>query len=173
MASFESMSEVKQNAPALMSQLVDQASGQAPFNDLKSVIAVLHREGFSRTGEESFGPPGGRQLFYTNCLVQVRIKTRGDARGPRANQPHLSVSVTDGVGTRWFNDVAKLNAQGQLAAKSFTSAERFRPIDHDNNPQRFVMIQGGQAARQDEGVFDEWAARTHFNFPPGFLDVEE
>jgi hypothetical protein len=80
----------------------------------------------------------------------------------------MSVGINDGQGTQWYNDLAKFNALGEVAAKSFVSADRFRPTDHNNNPQRFVLIQGGQATRQDAAVMDEWAARVHFPFPPGF-----
>ncbi len=71
------------------------------------------------------------------------FKTKGDKAGFRANQPHLSVSLVDGTGLNWCNELAKFNAEGELAAKSMTTPERFNPIDHDGQPQKFVVIMGG------------------------------
>lgn len=151
--------------------------GVVRFADLTSLDRALRALGFAPASKMAFGPPGGWQVFYKNGIVVVRIKTKGDAQGPRTGQPHLSVGVTDGQGDKWFNDLAKFNLHGQLAAKAISSADRFKPTDHDNNPQRFVMIPGGKseqalakAGKQLGDVLDAWADRTHFPFPPGFSD---
>ena len=101
-------------------------------------------------------------------MVVVRLKTKGDARGFRANQPHLSAGMTDGKGTQWQNDVAKFGACGAVEAKAMTTPENFQPIDFQGNPQRFVVITGG---KYDGAGQQAWADRTHFPCPPGFSDA--
>lgn len=163
---------VRDSAPQLMEQLLQPSGGLSVvrFTTTGALGEALKRLGFTYSLVQPFGPPGGRQLFFTNGLVTIRCKTLGDARGPRANRPHISVGVTSGAGDNaWFNDIAKINSLGQLAAKSITVPERFNPIDHDQRPQRFVMIQGGLSqdrfgAKGLDALADAWADRTHFGF---------
>ena len=164
---------VQASAPQLMQALLLPAGllYVVRFSTTATLWEALRRMSFAYTLSQPFGPPGGRQVFFTNGLVTIRCKSLGDARGPRANRPHISVGLTTGAGDNaWFNDVAKINALGQLAAKSITVPERFNPIDHDQNPQRFVMIQGGLSADRFgtaglDALADAWADRTHFGFP--------
>jgi hypothetical protein len=173
--SFGTYDAVKAAAPTLMRQLVEPhgpGTYRARAHSVRELHATLSKLGFTLIQNDIYGPPGGRQLFYRNRLVVVRVKTRGDEKGFRANQPHMSVSLTVG-GNRpdgspqldWQDDRAKVSGQGRIAAKAFVTPDRFQPIDFQGNPQRFVMIQGDL----DTGPGpDAWAQRTHFLFPDGF-----
>jgi hypothetical protein len=174
--SFGTYDAVKAAAPALMRQLVEPTSDgkfRARCRSVLDLHATLNTLGFALIQSEPFGPPGGRQLFYRNRLVVVRVKTKGDEKGYRANKPHMSVGLTVGGNKPdgspqidWQDDRAKISGQGRLAAKALISPDRFQPIDHQGNPQRFVMIQGGAGA--NPAPLDAWADRTHFPFPDGF-----
>jgi hypothetical protein len=156
---------VKENAVKLMTLLIDPDTQLVRFSSLFALHGSLNRHGFRLIQNQEFGPSGGRQLFYASHRLLVRIKTQGDSKGPRANQPHLSVSLYDGVAPDWQNDQAKFNAQGRPEPKAMVSADRFQPVDFQGNPQRFVVIMGGQ---YDGAGADAWANRTHFQFPSGF-----
>ncbi|HVJ67134.1 MAG TPA: hypothetical protein VM510_04060 [Caulifigura sp.] len=170
---FSTRERVRDLAPRLMEQLVQPSGGLyvVRFTSTGMLAEALVRLRFTYSLMQPFGPPGGRQLFFTNGLLTVRCKTLGDARGPRANRPHVSVGMTTGAGDNaWFNDVAKINALGQLAAKSITVPERFQPKDFEGKDQRFVMIQGGLSLDRFgpaglDARADAWADRTHFGFP--------
>jgi len=158
--------ETKQFGAVVMNRLVDAGSGIVRYSDLLSLDAVLRDElGFRLEQKEAFGPPGGWQLFYRNGRIVVRVKTKGDAKGYRADQPHLSVSLNDGNGLDWQNDQAKFSAAGKIAPKVMTPAEKFQPgTDFQGNPRRFELILGGRYSGPGPDV---WAGRTHFPFPPG------
>jgi hypothetical protein len=157
--------EIKEKAAKLMSLLVNADSRLVRFESLKALNESLNRHGFQVIQKQCYGPPGGYQIFYASGRLLVRIKTRGDEKGPRANQPHLSVSLYDGKALDWQNDQAKFNAHGRVEPKAMTTAERFQPIDFQGNPQRFMLILGGQ---YDGAGADPWANRTHFQFPRSF-----
>lgn len=148
--------------------VIDPITKTVAFSSLALLDRMLRRLGFVLAQREPYGPAGGRQLFYQSGRVVVRIKTKGDAKGFRAGQPHLSVGLTDGKGRSWSNERAKFSSRGRVAAKALVEPERFQPIDFEGQPQRFVVIRGGL----DEGPGpDAWAARTHFPFPPQFSDA--
>ena len=162
---IESYTQAKAAGPKILAALVNPANCQVLFSDIAALERALQALGFEAVGDEPWGPIGGQQLFFKNGIVMARVKTKGDKAGPRQGIPHMSISITDGKGDQWFNDLAKFNVLGHVAAKAFTSADRFKPIDHDGNSQRFVMIQGGAARRQGLAVLDEWGTRTHFTIP--------
>lgn len=162
---IETYAEAKQAGPRILTALVNPANCQVLFSNFDDLQRELEALGFSKVGDELWGPSGGRQLFFKNGIVMARVKTKGDKAGPRGGIPHMSISITDGKGDQWANDLAKFNVLGHVAAKAFTSADRFKPTDHDGNPQRFIMIQGGAARSQDDSVFDDWGTRTHFTIP--------
>ena len=156
---------VKDNAVKLMSLLIDANTHTVRFSSLLALHASLNRHGFRLIQKQCYGPPGGYQLFYAGGRLLVRIKTQGDERGPRANQPHLSVSLYDGRALDWQNDQAKFNARGRVEPKAMTTPDRFQEIDFQGNPQRFMLILGG---KYDGPGADAWANRTHFQFPASF-----
>ena len=156
----------KEIGKRLMTTIIHSDLRVVKFNSLGLLEMKLQSLGFSKIADQSYGPPGGRQLFYKQGRVVVRIKTKGDEKGFRANQPHLSAALTDGNGLDWFNELAKFNYRGELAAKAMTTAENFKPTDFQNNPQRFVVILGG---KYDGAGPDAWAQRTHFPFPDNLL----
>jgi hypothetical protein len=162
---IESYAEAKQAGPHILKALVNSANCQVLFSNFDDLERTLQGLGFANVGSEPWGPTGGQQVFFKNGILMARIKTKGDKAGPRGGIPHMSISITDGKGDKWFNDLAKFNALGHVAAKAFTSADRLKLVDHDGNPQRFVMIQGGLARNQLESVFDDWGTRTHFTIP--------
>jgi len=150
----------------LMAELIDPASRMVRTSSLNNLAGALNGLAFQKISDVEYGPASGRQIFYRNGRVVVRVKTKGDKAGFRANQPHLSAALTDGAGLDWFNELAKFNYQGQLAAKAMTTPERFQPTDHQGNSQRFVVIMGGQYSGPGP---DAWAQRTHFTFPGNCL----
>lgn len=153
-------------AKRLMTALVEPASRLVRTSSMSSLDCSLQTLGFQKISDVEFGPLGGRQLFYRNGRIVVRVKTKGDKAGFRANQPHISAALTDGVGIEWFNELAKFNYQGELAAKAMTTPERFQATDHQGNPQRFVVIMGGEYVGAGP---EAWAARTHFPFAGNYL----
>ncbi len=169
-----SLDECRDAGRRLMPQLVDQVNGLARSRSMIAFHRLMTRLGFRLVKNEVYGPPGGHQLFYRlgdlddSFGIIARAKSRGDARGFREGQPHFSIAVFQGAGMDWQDERAKFNRQGQLAAKSMTTTDRFNPIDFQSNPQRFVVIMGG---RYDGPGADAWAGRTHFPFPDGFDDA--
>jgi hypothetical protein len=157
--------EVKENAAKLMALLIDTDTHLVRFSSLLELHASLNRHGFRLIQKQAYGPAGGCQLFYSSGRLLVRLKTRGDERGPRASQPHLSVSLYDGKALDWQNDQAKFNARGGVEPKAMTTADRFQEIDFQGNPQRFMLILGEQ---YDGPGADAWANRTHFQFPASY-----
>jgi hypothetical protein len=155
-------SEVKASAARLMALLIDADTHLVRFPSLIALHASLNRHGFHLIQKQAYGPAGGYQLFYARGRLLVRLKTRGDENGPRANQPHLSVSLYDGKALDWQNDQAKFNARGGVEPKAMTTPDRFNEIDFQGNPQRFMLILGG---KYDGPGADAWANRTHFQFP--------
>jgi len=139
------------------------------FSTVQSLAEALYATGFAHSHFMPYGPSGGRQLFFQSGLLVARVKTKGDDRGPRAGVAHMSIGITDGKGSQWFNDVAKLSGEGHIAAKSMTTADNFNPIDHDKNPQRLVLIRCNETPEESMAAADAWAARTHFNFPNGIV----
>lgn len=130
------------------------------FNSLALLEVKLQSIGFSKIADHSYGPPGGRQLFYKQGRVVVRTKTKRDKEEHRANQPHLSAALTDGNGLNWFKELAKFNYRKELAAKAMTAAENLKRTDSQNNPQRFVVIMGGKY----DGV-GQMPGRRELTFP--------
>jgi hypothetical protein len=157
--------EVKEKAVKLMSLMIDPNTRLVRFSSLLALHDSLNRHGFRVIQKQHYGPAGGYQMFYASGRLLVRIKTRGDEKGPRANQPHLSVSLYDGKALDWQNDQAKFNARGRVEPKAMTTPDRFQPIDFQGNPQRFILILGG---KYDGAGPDPWANRTHFQFPASF-----
>jgi len=155
----------KKEAKSMMPQLVDSDTGMVRLKDLMALHALLERREYKVIQKQQFGPPGGWQVFYAHGRLLVRIKTKGDAQGFRANQPHMSVSLYDGEGLDWQNDQAKFNALGEVEAKAMTTPENFKPVDFQGNPQRFVVILGDLYTGKGPNA---WANRTHFRFPDGF-----
>jgi hypothetical protein len=159
----------------VMPKLVNPQTKLVKVKNILELDQILRQEGFQLTAVQEFGPPGGKQLFYQRGNLCVRIKTMGDRGGPRANTPHISMGVNDGLGTAWYNDLAKVGADGRLTFKAQTTAEGFKPIDHDGNPQRFISILGGKTKGNPTEINDSWGQNCHFNLDTAFsltgLDV--
>ncbi len=103
-------------AKQLISEIVDPSTGVIRTASLLTWNRCCKQRVF-RSSRCAYGPPGGRQLFFRNGRVVVRLKTKGDERGFRATNPIVSCfdrrSRVD-----WFNELAKFNRYGQLAAKA-------------------------------------------------------
>lgn len=168
---YDTRDAIQADGPGIMAKLVVR-SGDAftvRFSTMRSLADALYDTGFTHSHFVAFGPSGGRQIFFQSGLLVARVKTKGDERGPRAGVAHMSIGITDGKGSQWFNDVAKLSGEGRIAAKAMTTADKFNPIDHDKNPQRFVLIRCNETPEESMAAGDAWAARTHFNFPQGIV----
>ncbi|HBY60963.1 MAG TPA: hypothetical protein DEH78_14165 [Solibacterales bacterium] len=149
----------------LLVQRIIDGAGRVRMGTLADLQHALAELGFAKVNESEWNPPG-RQIFYQSGHVVVRVKTKGDKPSPRnfprENRAHLSVSLTDGKGLEWMNDLGKFNAAGRLAPKAITPVDRFQPTDFQGNPQKFVLLMGGKYT----GIHpDAWADSTHFFFP--------
>jgi hypothetical protein len=151
-------------ARSILSKLVNPKSSAMTARNVKEMHENLIADGFRLIQAEAYGPEGGFQLFYQKGNVLVRFKSLGDAKGPRANQAHMSVGYNDGRGLAWQNDLAKFTATGKVEAKVISDAAKYNPVDFQGNPQKFVLL----PSKFDMAAVDAWAARTHFNAPPGF-----
>src|SRR3989304_3719718 len=87
---------------SLLSRLVDPNTQRVRFPKLKETDRFLHDTGFALSWKEEWGPKGGWMLYYMSRGLEggsiglmIRIKTHGDAKGPRAFKPHLSVTWTE------------------------------------------------------------------------------
>lgn len=151
--------------------LIDPISGRARdrFQSVMLMHHVLTSElGFRLRENQTFGPPGGRQLIYVGSdaagdhdyQVIVRIKTRGNGQGKRVGEPHMAISIVQG-GMGWDAERAKFTAQGTVSPKLIAPEGQaaYSP---------FTMIMGGRYDGPDQ---DTWANACHFNLPPGFNDA--
>ncbi len=153
----------------VMPKLVNGQTKLVKLKSIQEMDQVLRQEGFKLTAAQEYGPPGGKQLFYQRGNLCVRIKTKGDAGGPRADTPHISMGVNDGLGTAWYNDLAKVGADGRLTFKAQTTVDKFKPFEQDGKtPQRFISILGGKTQGNPKDINDAWAQNCHFNLDAGF-----
>ncbi|MDX2269137.1 MAG: hypothetical protein NW208_13595 [Bryobacter sp.] len=157
----------------VMPKLVSPKTKMVVFENFPKLHECLVNEGFKLTEAKPWGPPGGQQLFYERNNICVRVKTLGDAGGPRANTPHLSMGVNDGLGTAWVNDLAKVAADGKLTFKLDIPHDKFSPFERitdPNNPtlQRFVGIIKEADAQGGSQKMDAWGKICHFNLPGNF-----
>lgn len=152
-------------ARGIMGKVVSPETNRIKVPSVERLHATLKAEGFKLVKVENWGPDGGKQLFYTKGNVLVRFKTLGDAKGPRANQPHLSAGYNDGKGFDWQNDMAKFGATGKVEPKVISDPAKFDPKgDFQGNPHKFVLLLSDFQMK----VADAWANRTHFNAPANF-----
>ncbi len=157
-----------------MPRIVNASSRMVVFERFQDMDAYLRSEGFKITGvEEGYGPPGGQQIFYEKGNISCRVKTKGETGGPRERTPHISFGVNDGTGTTWYNDMAKITADGRLTFKLNTPVSRFKPTETITDPtkptqQRYVGIQGGLDPTDGNAMQDAWAQNCHFNLPGPF-----
>lgn len=68
---------------------------------LVQMAQIFDSEQFGLIKAEPYGPPGGYQLFWSKGNVLARFKTIGEARGPRANRPHLSLGFNLTMAGAW------------------------------------------------------------------------
>ena len=164
------LDECKVSGEAAVRALIDGTTGQVRdrFHSVMLLHQVLRGElGFGLRENQEFGPAGGRQLIYTSQsigghfdrTVMVRVKTRGNGRGPRTGEPHMAISLVQG-GLGWDAERAKFTAAGRLSGKLITG---------DDGPHSpFTVVMGGKYDGPDQ---DTWANRCHFNLPTPFNDA--
>ena len=95
-------------AKQLMLQLVNAASGTVKIPNLAALEKLLSGLGFHKVSAVEYGPTGGQQLFYQNGRVVVRLKTKGDKAGFRANQPQGLAQFCRGPTVHSTQNSAKL-----------------------------------------------------------------
>lgn len=167
------LSRVLRFTRGFMPRIVDGSTRVVNCSTFVELDSLLTSNGFRLTNVSQWGPAGGRQLFYERGNICCRVKTMGDAQGPRGGKPHISFGVNDGLGTAWYNDMAKVAADGRLTFKLDTPAARFNPVENITNPgkatpQRYIGIQGGRQQGNPGALQDAWAANCHFNMPQDF-----
>jgi hypothetical protein len=132
----------------------DTGTVKAGFGTITALHQAILQDGFQLHQNDSFGPPGGRQLFYVqDCTwlindrpvfngILVRIKTRGNAKPPRKRQPHMSISMYTG-GLGWDQEQVKFDVLGRVTPKKPPAG-----LSADDK--------------------DAWAHACHYNFLSGF-----
>ncbi len=158
---------------SFMPRVVNGSTKLVNCSTFAELDGLLRSNGFKLSTVKEWGPAGGKQLFYERGNVCCRLKTKGDRAGKRENTPHISFGVNDGVGTGWYNDIAKVRYDGKLTPKLLTPRERFQVTENVTNPgtptpQRYVSIVGGRTPGNHELLQDAWAADCHFNMPSNF-----
>jgi hypothetical protein len=163
--------------------LIEPTTDQVRYNVLDRIHTELTQLGYTLIHREPFGADPGRQLFWRNGFILVRVKTRGDGRGPRQGIPHASVGLHDREGIAWRNDLAKYDANGQLRPKSLGSAAQFEADLNSTDPEvqqraetrrqthRFEVLLGGQTPGDHRAISDAWADGVHFGFANNQLDA--
>jgi hypothetical protein len=163
--------------------LIDPTADQVRHNNLDRIHVELTQLGYTLIRREPFPADPGRQLFWRNGFILVRVKTRGDGRGPRQGIPHASVGLTDGQGIAWRNDLAKYDATGQIQPKSLGSAAQFEADLNSADPDvrqraqtrrqthRFEVLLGGRTPGNRAAICDDWADGVHFGFANNQLDA--
>jgi hypothetical protein len=150
----------KQNvARDLLNDVLD-GQGLVRFRDIRAFHDTITAEkhGFVlRDNSPKFVRPGGRQLFYVNGPILVRVKTTGTDRRP---VPHMTVSLSEDLS--WPGEAAKFNRQGDIVP-------RVGPVSTAaaQNQWRALVRVGPDLARI-EASDDRWANACHFDFAPGF-----
>ena len=152
---FEKLLARQDVARKLLNDVVN-ARGLVRFLEICAFHEIItsKRHGFVlRENATEYVLPGGRQLFYVNAPVLVRVKTTGTERRPR---PHMTVSLSEN--RRWEGEAAKFNRQGVLVPRV--------------GPVSTASAQGQWRAllRVDDPFAsdDRWANDCHFDFVPGF-----
>jgi hypothetical protein len=183
MSVIEERNVAKGLAHRTVREIINPTTCQVLYDNLDLIHATLTRLGYTLIKRDVYpeGSPG-RQLFWRNGLILVRVKTRGDGGGPRKGRPHASVGLTDGQGTGWANDIAKFDATGQLRPKSLGSADRFESdlnstddvvrgrAENRKRTHRFEVLLGGKTEGDHNAISDAWADGVHFGFASNRVD---
>jgi hypothetical protein len=106
---------------------------------------------------DEFVLPGGRQLYYVNGPILVRVKTKGTKVHPGH---HMTVSLTEGLD--WPEEIAKFNHNGELVP-------RLSPIVGASKAglwRSLVRLEETVGSMLDSD--ERWAKSCHFDFAPGF-----
>jgi hypothetical protein len=111
---FAKLGSKQHVARDLLNDVLD-AQGLVRFREIRAfhrtITAVRH--GFVlRDNSPKFVRPGGRQLFYVNGPILVRVKTTGTDRRPT---PHMTVSLSEDLS--WPGEAAKFNRQGEVVPR--------------------------------------------------------
>jgi hypothetical protein len=159
MTLFHRLGAKQHVAQNLLIDLLD-AQGVVRFLDIEAFHDAItdRRHGFVlRDNSPKFVRPGGRQLFYVNGPILVRVKTTGTDRRP---EPHMTVSLSEDLS--WPGEAAKFNRQGDIVP-------RISPISTAAAQGQWrALLRVGDTAAQIEASDDAWANSCHFNFPAGF-----
>lgn len=163
------LKEITDTMQRVMGQLIDRGTSTLKATNIRDLDKVLRQNGFKLFQAQPFGPQGGFQLFYRNGRVVGRVKTMGDAGGPRAGVTHSSFSVGDGWGLRWEHDIAKITREGKLAPKNIVSLDDWAR-NNMGGSQNIGSRNFWYVVRKDHSreIGDAWANSTHFNARPGF-----
>jgi hypothetical protein len=110
-----------------------------------------------RKNSTDFVLPGGRQLFYVNGPILIRVKTKGTRVHPG---DHMTISLAEGLD--WPEEVGKFNNQGVLVPRlspvmGAAKAGLWRSLAR-------LEREFGSMSDSD----DRWANSCHFDFAPGF-----
>jgi hypothetical protein len=163
------LQEIRSTMQRVMGELIDGGTSTIKAVNLRALDRALERQGFKLFQAQPFGPQGGYQLFYRNGRVVARVKTRGDAGGPRAGVTHASFSLSDGWGLRWEHDIAKITKSGGFAPKNIVSLDDWVK-NNMGASQNLGSRNFWYAVRKDhtKEAADAWANSTHFNARSGF-----
>jgi hypothetical protein len=159
MALFAQLGSKQHVARNLLNDVID-AQGLVRFQEIRAfhntITAVMH--GFVlKDNSPKFVRPGGRQLFYVNGPILVRVKTTGTDRRPT---PHMTVSLSEDLS--WPGEAAKFNRQGDVVP-------RVGPVSTASAQNQWrALLRVGDTVAAIEASDDRWANACHFDFVPGF-----
>ena len=116
-------------------------------------------------------PADGRQIIWKKDRVIVRLKTHGNAREPRKNIPHVSISyMRASVTTGWHDELAKFDYRGNIVFKvKLTVAQAEQKLKDDPN-FRFSWPTCIETKGCDQDM-DDWANNCHFGFYNDHFDA--
>jgi hypothetical protein len=197
------MSNPQESLKTIKSVLNDPKAfrgGKPLWKTPNEIHGYLQSKGFRLTNAQAMGPkglPNGQQLIWegpNNVIVKVKTRGYGEFPPQRVGVATMSIEATDGLGTQWENALYKVDSQGNVLAKSITSAnETVKPLPPDHparlearklgkpepthgvlNPKtnelrpitKFELIEGG--ANPKPLNKQAWADATHMNLPKEF-----
>lgn len=170
------LDQMKLLGRTILPQLVDQKSRIVRFGSVAEVESFLRQFQVLRASEITYpqDSPVGKMIFFTRERFLVRVKTHGEAKGPRGGKAHMSVSLMNGTGLAWQDEQAKFDYRGHLVAKVKTPINMFLGrykdeadgsrsyVDFQGKPHQFVEIIGEDP---EDIIGKKWADDTHFFFP--------
>ena len=163
--------------------------GQPIFQNIFQLDRFVHKYGAEFVKKTEFGNGGYQIIWKVGDHICIKIKTAGYVTGPRAGTPTMWITICDGKGFEWANEMYKVsygmastpnevgvygraNVLRLLPANVIESGKRatgnpyeeFLLARGQRIPARVALINPGEAVQQ-------WADFGHLNLPRTFNAV--